>query len=112
MQTIPSFDELVAINRHSPADLESLRAALIKDAIEQAPRNTQRRLNGLQFQVDMERRRASNPMAACIRISRMMHESLGELTSLLRPESRERYRAVTTPKEAANVIPLRASEPR
>ena len=111
MQTIPSFDELVEINRHSPADLEALRTGLIKHTIDQAPEATRRRLNGLQFQIEMERRRASNALAACIKISRMMHESLGELTSLLRPESSEGYGIDSPPRQTANVIPLRAQEP-
>ena len=39
----------------------------------------QRRLRGLQFQVDMERRRARNPMDSCIRVSKMMHDHLYQM---------------------------------
>lgn len=84
MRDMPSFDELVEIYNHSDADLESLRQSLISELIAEAPDHTKRRLEGLQFQIDMERRRTSNSMAACIRISEMMHESLGKLTGLLR----------------------------
>ena len=38
-----------------------------------------RRLKGLQFRVDLERRRAPTPLAATIRISEMMCRSLADL---------------------------------
>ena len=116
MRALPSFDELLEIKEHSEADLESLRQALIRDLIDQAPDHIQRRLEGLQFQIDMERRRCANPMAACIKISGMMHDSLGKLTSLLRPESLERYGSEALDRgSAATVIslqPLRSQQRR
>jgi hypothetical protein len=73
---MPSFDEMVRLAKNDPETLERIRLKLIEETIAEAPENCQRRLRGLQFQIDMERRRASNPMGACIKISKMMHDSL------------------------------------
>ena len=76
---IPAFDDLVALSKQNPQELEALRTRLCDQLIDSAPEPQRRRLRGLQFQIDMERRKASNPMAACLRISEMMHASFDEL---------------------------------
>lgn len=73
---MPSFDEMVRLAKNDPEALERIRLQLIEETIAEAPESCHRRLRGLQFQIDMERRRAGNPMGACIRISKMMHDSL------------------------------------
>ena len=73
---MPSFDEMVRLAKNDPETLERIRLKLIEETIAEAPENCHRRLRGLQFQIDMERRRASNPMSACVKISKMMHDSL------------------------------------
>ncbi len=81
--TLPDFDTLVHLARTKPEELEQLRIRLCNDLIERAPEASRRRLRGIQFQIDMERRKAANPMAACIRISQMMHASFENLRSAL-----------------------------
>jgi hypothetical protein len=76
---LPSFDELMNLALHEPEKLESLRQSWVEDTINSAPEYFQRRLRGLQFQIDMEREKASNPVSSCIRISQMMHEGLASL---------------------------------
>lgn len=76
---LPSFDELMRLASQEPDKLEGLRKNWVDDVITSAPKNFQRRLRGLQFQIDMERERASNPVSSCIRISQMMHEGLANL---------------------------------
>ncbi|MGB1092778.1 MAG: DUF3135 domain-containing protein [Oceanobacter sp.] len=76
---LPSFDELRNLAENSPEQLEALRQQLIEETISQAPADCERRLRGLQFQIDMERRRAKTPMASCIRISKLMHDQLHKL---------------------------------
>jgi hypothetical protein len=80
MPRLPAFDVLVDMARNDPQGLETLRRSLT-DAVIAAASNesTRRRLQGLQFRVDMERRRANTPMAATIRISEMMCHSLADL---------------------------------
>jgi hypothetical protein len=73
---LPPFDELKQLANRNPEALEALRQQLIEQTINSAGEDFRRRLRGLQFQIDMERQRASNPLSACLRMSRMMHERL------------------------------------
>ena len=87
MPRLPAFDVLVDMARNDPQGLETLRRSLT-DAVIAAASNdiTRKRLQGLQFRVDMERRRATTPLAATIRISEMMCQSLADLhRSLVAP---------------------------
>ena len=72
---MPTFDEMVRLAKTDPETLERIRLQLIEDTIAEAPESCQRRLRGLQFQIDMERRKAGNAMGACVRISKMMHDA-------------------------------------
>lgn len=81
--TLPAFDELKQLAATAPDELEMLRQRLVEEIICCAPEECQRRLRGLQFQIDMERRLAKNPLDACIRLSRMMHESFEQMRSTL-----------------------------
>jgi hypothetical protein len=77
---LPAFDVLVDMARSDPERLESLRRALIERVIEGASTQQQKkRLQGLQFRVDLERRRATSPLRACIKISEIMCHSLASL---------------------------------
>ncbi|MCZ6709690.1 MAG: DUF3135 domain-containing protein [Gammaproteobacteria bacterium] len=77
---LPDFDILLDMARNDPEGLETLRRSLTGAVIAAAmSENTRRRLHGLQFRVDMERRRAGTPLAAAIRISEMMCQSLADL---------------------------------
>jgi hypothetical protein len=91
------FEEMVELARHQPELFEQKRTEMIESLIQQAPERLHQRLRGLQFRVDMERRRARHPMAACIRTYAMMWESFSRLQVNLqhlstgqRPERRER----------------------
>lgn len=79
-QKLPAFDVLVDMARNDPQSLENLRRRLTTKVIESASTDEQRRrLEGLQFRVDMERERARSPLAATIKISEMMCHSLADL---------------------------------
>jgi hypothetical protein len=79
-RTLPNFDELANLARQDPRALADLGRRLTNDVIRSA-RSAQsaRRLRGLQFRIDLERKRAPDSLAACVRISQLMHESLAEL---------------------------------
>ena len=77
---LPEFEILMDMARNDPDGLEELRRRLCAQIIEQASPARRPRLRGLQFQVDMERRRSSTPLGALIRISAMMHASLRQLS--------------------------------
>ncbi len=70
------FDEWSRLAKTDPTAFEARRLALIEEYLRRFPPLDQRRLRGLQFRIDMERRRARTPMAACLRLSSMMWESL------------------------------------
>ena len=100
---LPDFDRLEHMARHDPDGLERLRRRLVHELIERASPAQQRRLRGLQFQIDMERRRAPNPMAACVRLSTMMRDSLLNLQQALNEPRRQR--PVTTPARVLRFAP-------
>jgi hypothetical protein len=85
---LPEFDVLVDMARNDPQGLETLRRSLTNAVITTASTEAaRRRLHGLQFRIDMERRRASTPLAAAVRLSNMMCESLARLRqSLVAPD--------------------------
>lgn len=119
---LPAFDVLVDLARNNPAQLEALRQSLTKAVIDGADDDSRkRRLEGLQFRVDMERRRAATPLAATIRISEMMAHSLADLhRSLVTPiEDQARERASiaaggsstsSVPNSAAKVLPFPSAD--
>jgi len=73
-----NFDAWSELARNDPAAFESMRLAAIEAVIAEAPEANRERLRRLQWRIDQERRLARTPMAACLRISRMMwHSVLG-----------------------------------
>ncbi len=81
---LPDFEVLSKMAKEDPKGLEELRLKVINSIIDSAPEHHQRKLRGLQFKIDMEREKAKNPMAACIKISQMMHESFTQLRDALK----------------------------
>lgn len=77
------FDAWMALHQSDPEEFERRRANLIQSVIESAPKHYQRRLKGLQFQIDMERRRTNSPMQSCLRISSMMWDMFEQMRTNL-----------------------------
>ncbi len=75
----PDFDYLKSLAENNPKELNDLSERLSRQIIDKAPERNKRRLEGLLFQIQMERRRSKNQMHACINISRMMMDSYSEL---------------------------------
>jgi hypothetical protein len=103
---LPSFDELMKLAKRDPAKLETLRQSWVEDVISSAPDHFQRRLRGLQFQIDMERQKASNPVSSCIRISQMMHEGLANLRDALNQQPELESAPSHEPTSIATIIPF------
>ncbi|EOD56381.1 DUF3135 domain-containing protein [Aeromonas molluscorum] len=72
---LPDFDTLKRLAATEPHLLETLLYEQIEAVIETANPDQQRRLRGLQFQVDCQRRLAKNPIDSCLRIVNMMQDS-------------------------------------
>ena len=73
---LPDFDTLKRLARENPSRLEALRRQLVGELLDAAEPEQRARLEGLQFRIDMECKRAANPLAATIRLSAMMRDSL------------------------------------
>lgn len=110
---LPSFDDMLKLAQNNPEQLEQLRQQLVSNLISSAPQAYQRRLRGLQFQIDAERQIASNPMSSCIRISKMMHDCLFELKQVIEPETQKQLSSRATAQQtisevqpAAQILPF------
>jgi hypothetical protein len=76
---LPDFDKMAAFAENNPEAFERFRRSFTRDFIHSVPPHLQRRLMGLQFEIDSKRRLAKTPLAACIRISEMMQDSFFNL---------------------------------
>jgi hypothetical protein len=80
MSTNLDFDYLSKLYKTDPVKFEELRAQEIEKVIQSASTQGQRRLRGLQFQIDAKRKiHKDSPIGASIAISKMMHESFESL---------------------------------
>lgn len=93
------FDEWMALYQSDPEAFEHRREALIQKTINNAPEEHQRRLNGLQFQVDMERRRSDSPLQSCMQISSMMWERFDDLRAKLNQFQQQEHGVIEAPVE-------------
>jgi hypothetical protein len=76
------FDAWALLARDDPEEFERRRRAAIDALIASSP-ESQRRLAGIQFRIDMERRLAHTPLKACLRLSEMMWDTFLELQPAL-----------------------------
>lgn len=73
----------IKLYKECPDTFEKKRQEMIERTISEAPESTQRRLRGLQFEIDGIRRTSSNPMSACIAISKKMFDKLAHLKDVI-----------------------------
>ena len=74
------FDLWADVARTDPARFEVMRSEAIERLIQMSTTSERRlQLQRVQWRIDRVRERSSNPMAACIDISRMMWDSFNEL---------------------------------
>jgi hypothetical protein len=76
------FEAWATLARDNPEEFERRRRAAIDSLIASSPAN-RRRLEGVQFRIDMERRLAHSPLKACLRVSEMMWDTFLELRTEL-----------------------------
>ena len=70
------FDAWSELANADPYAFERQRADLVDKVIEFSNKERQARLRRLQWRIDQVRERASTPLAACIRLSSMMWDSV------------------------------------
>ncbi|EAT11550.1 DUF3135 domain-containing protein [Bermanella marisrubri] len=102
---LPSFEQLKEMAKANPDALERLRQEHVQAAINAAPEQYRKRLEGLQFQIDGQRRIAKNPMSSCITISKMMHDSLHKLKTCIQG-SEDEQPAESNKRSTAKIISL------
>ncbi len=70
------FDDWAELAQSDPEAFELRRKQAIEALIARMPEHKQQRMRCLQWKVDQVRDRAKSPMAACIKLSEMMWDSL------------------------------------
>lgn len=100
-KAFPNIDQLMKLAKNDPEGLERLRLEHIETLINSAPEPTQRRLRGLQFQIDCQRRLHKHPMGACLSISKMMMASLHRLNEALQIDTGPRSPAQPSPAQTS-----------
>lgn len=73
------FEDWASLAKTDPQAFEAKREEAISQLISGASPHMQTRLRGLQWRIDMERSRASNPLSSCMLIfNQMWHSVYGE----------------------------------
>lgn len=83
------FEEWAELAQSDPQAFEQQRQQYIDSFLATVPSKQRNRLERLQWRIDMERRLATTPLSACVRISRMMMDSVygkGGLVSAIKGE--------------------------
>ncbi|PJG58762.1 DUF3135 domain-containing protein [Aeromonas cavernicola] len=78
---LPDFDTLKALAITEPAQLDAILQQQLAQLMARADPEHKRRLLGVQFQIDCQRKLAKNNMDSCIRIISMMRESFDLMRS-------------------------------
>ena len=105
-----TVDEWIELAHNDREAFEARRQEAIDRIINRASETNQRRLRGLQFNVDMARRRSSTPYAACLRINSLMWQSVSRLKNALDALANECPRTGARPaaeRPCARVVVLR-----
>lgn len=85
MSKFPDFDTLKQLAEDNPASLQALLDRETASIMSKCPARLRPRLEGLQFQIEGQRRLAKNPMDSLLRIYGMMNQSFEELNDALAP---------------------------
>jgi hypothetical protein len=77
------FNQWAELAKSDPEAFSRQRRMFIEEYIANMGHANHPMLKGLQFRIDMERRRARPPLKMCLRLSSMMWDSFYELKSVL-----------------------------
>lgn len=107
MRHFSNIEQLIELARRDPEQLENLRQQEVEALIASAPEHMQRRLRGLQFQIDCKRQaHQGSPLGACMAITDMMLESLQRLNSVLQGVSQGNPAEMANENQKSVVIPF------
>jgi len=103
------FDSWMKLAKDDPATFERRKQAAIDAFFSQLSPEQQTKLRHLQWQIDMEIRRSSSPLGSCIKLNRLMMDSLAKqkaaLDFLLSPEV-AKSNPFAPQKKSGKVIPF------
>jgi len=105
-----NFDQWRNLALEDPEAFEALRKKTIEEAIQGTYPATRHLVEGLQFQIDMARRKSKHPMKSCIQISNMMKEKFYTDFSPLMKEIASKEHSLCRPvqdKKERKIIPLK-----
>ncbi len=107
------FEEWAQLAKQDQAAFERKRAAAIKQVIDDSAHSERERrmLNGLQFRVDMVRRKHKHALGACIEISDMLMDHFYQLANLDMEEI-IRQATATEAHSSCRIIPFKAVRDR
>lgn len=101
------FDWWMKLAEHDPKAFEKARQNLIQATINEAPEQMYQRLNGLQWRIDTEIKLATNPLDGCLKVYRMMMDSVYKPGGLL--DALTMTDRVPTSDNSENVIQLKST---
>jgi len=101
------FDAWAKLAQEDPAQFERQREAALRSSIESAPPEHRQRLEGLQFQLNLERQRAGTALGSCLRLNSLMWAGFFRLRKELNgfSEGAEAVKA-DGPRTSAEVISI------
>jgi hypothetical protein len=110
--TILDFDLAMQLARTDPEAFEQYRKDVIEVLIARAPERNRHQLRCLQWRIDQERERASNPYAACVRLYRMMWDSFAGQSGLIDTlrNTHTPPRSMGSPQAKAKILPFSRKE--
>jgi hypothetical protein len=79
----PDFDHWAALARQDPDLFEAERSLLLETTIRKAPIHLQHRLRCLQWKLDQIRKTSGSPLAAALRMNRLLWEAIAARDGLL-----------------------------
>jgi len=101
------FDAWTALARRDPQAFEKQRSRVIEAAILGAPVNKQPQLRRTQWKLDLIRRSSPTPLAACLRMQRLLWENVaGEDGLLERLQQLSRQDSAGPPRRSAKILPF------
>jgi hypothetical protein len=92
----PGFDSWANLAREDPQAFEEQRILVLEQAIREAPERVRPRLRGLQWKLDRIRATSATPLAASLRMHRLLWEYVAGPDGLL-----ARLQAANDPASAA-----------
>ncbi len=100
------FDQWMKLAERDPEAFEKKRRDITQAAIKQAPEKMHQRLEGLQWRIDSEIKLAVNPMDGCLKVYRMMMDSVYKPGGLL--DALTMTDSVNKSDNSKNVIQLKS----